>query len=69
MRYREGQEIPTQIDPLIGDGSMIFTALLGLLIGVVLSLLARKGKVMWLTVWSAGLVLISVAYLVFLVVS
>jgi hypothetical protein len=69
MRYREGQEIPDNIQPHIGDASMAFTAVLGLFIGIVLTVLARKGKVMWLTVWSAGLILISVVYLSYLVVT
>ena len=66
MRYREGQEIPDNIEPHIGDASMAFTAVLGLFIGIVLTVLARKGKVMWLTVWSGGLVFISIIYLVYL---
>ena len=66
MRYREGQEIPENIEPHIGDASMAFTAVLGLFIGIVLTVLARKGKVMWLTVWGAMLVLISIVYLVYL---
>ena len=66
MRYREGQEIPDNIEPHIGDASMAFTAVLGLFIGIALTILARKGKIMWLTVWGAMLVVISVVYLVYL---
>ena len=66
MRYREGQEIPENIEPLIGDASMAFTAVLGLFIGIVLTVLARKGKVMWLTAWGAMLVLFSIVYLGYL---
>lgn len=66
MRYREGQEIPDNIEPHIGDASMAFTAVLGLFIGIALTLLARKGKIMWLTVWGAALVIISIVYLVYL---
>jgi len=40
-----------------------FTVALALLIGVLLLWLGRRGRVMWLQVWSAGLVLCSVAYL------
>lgn len=69
MRYREGQEIPENIEPHIGDASMAFTAVLGLFIGIALTVLARKGKVMWLTVWGAGLVLISIVYLVYLAIT
>lgn len=66
MRYREGQEIPDKIEPHIGDASMAFTAVMGLFIGIVLTYLARKGKIMWLTVWGAMLTIISVGYLVYL---
>ena len=68
MRYREGQEIPEHIEPHIGDGSMAFTAVLGLFIGIVLTVLARKGKIMWLTAWGVGLVIISVVYLAYLII-
>lgn len=69
MRYREGQEIPDNIEPHISDASMAFTAVLGLFIGVVLTVLARKGKIMWLTVWGAGLVSVSIAYLGYIAVT
>ena len=41
-----------------------FTVALALLIGVALWWLGRTGKVLWLQVWSIGLVFFSVAYLV-----
>jgi hypothetical protein len=69
MRYRVGQEIPDSIEPHIGDASMAFTSVLGLMIGIVLTYLARKGKIMWLTVWGAGLIVVSVVYLVYLAIS
>lgn len=40
-----------------------FTVALALLIGVVLWWLARRGRVLWLKVWSIGLVFFSIAYL------
>jgi hypothetical protein len=40
-----------------------FTVALALLIGVLLWWLARRGRVLWLQVWSIGLVVFSVAYL------
>jgi len=69
MRYREGQEIPDNIEPHIGDASMMFAAVMGLLIGIVLSWLAKKGKQIWLLFWGVGLVLVSIVYLVFMVIS
>ena len=41
-----------------------FTVALALVIGVLLWWLARRGRVLWLQVWSIGLVVFSVAYLV-----
>ena len=69
MRYREGQEIPDNIAPIIGDGSMVFAAILGLFIGIILTLLARKGKQLWLLIWGSGLVLVSIVYLIYIVTS
>jgi len=40
-----------------------FTVFLALIIGVILWFLGRHGRVLWLQVWSAGLVLSSIAYL------
>ena len=41
-----------------------FTVALALLIGIVLWWLGRTGKVLWLQVWSIGLVFFSIAYLI-----
>ncbi|MCB1772070.1 MAG: hypothetical protein KDI88_00520 [Gammaproteobacteria bacterium] len=41
-----------------------FTVALALLIGLALLWLSRRGRVLWLQVWSIGLVIFSVAYLV-----
>ena len=40
-----------------------FTVALALLIGVLLWWLGRQGRVLWLQVWSVGLVVFSIAYL------
>jgi hypothetical protein len=70
MRYSEEQAS----DPLQGlqiysqsEGlhfMLNFTVSLALLIGFLLFWLGRRGRVMWLTVWSVGLVVFSMAYLV-----
>ncbi len=70
MRYSEeqmndsmqGMQIYSQTDGL--HFMLNFTVILALMIGFVLFWLARRGRVMWLSVWSAGLVLFSSAYLV-----
>jgi len=41
-----------------------FTVALALLIGIALWWLGRTGRVLWLQVWSIGLVFFSVAYLI-----
>jgi hypothetical protein len=63
MRYRIG-ETSQQVGPPIGGEMLVFAVVLGLLIGIVLFALGRRGRIMWLTVWGGGLVLVSVAYLV-----
>jgi len=70
MRYSEEQAA----DPLQGmqiysqsDGLHLmlnFTVFLALVIGLILFWLGRRGRVLWLIVWSAGLVIFSIAYLV-----
>lgn len=64
MRYPDG----TPMEPLYVQsdglhGMLLFTVLLALAIGVGLFWLGRHGRVMWLWVWSGGLVLASLGYL------
>lgn len=40
-----------------------FSMVLGVLIGIVLFFLGRHGKILWLSVWSIGLVVLSAGYL------
>lgn len=65
MRYNEESvaELPVYSQSEGLHFMLNFTVFLALLIAVVLLGLARKGKVLWLTVWSVGLLLFSVAYL------
>lgn len=42
-----------------GDGMLMLTAFLGFTIGIILTYLATRGKVLWMTVWGIGLVFIS----------
>jgi len=64
MRYRED----AALEPIYSQSSGLhfmlnFTVALALVIGVVLLWLGLKGRVLWLTVWSAGLIVASVLYL------
>ncbi len=69
MRYEAGDEVPPVSEMVIysqSDGlhfMLNFTVALALIIGVALLWLGRRGRVLWLQVWSVGLVVFSVAYL------
>jgi hypothetical protein len=63
MRYPE----PAVTEPLYAHSAnlqhtLLFTVVLGFLIGAVLLYLGRRGRVLWLTVWSIGLMLASLVY-------
>ena len=69
MRYEASEGVPAEPEMVVysqSDGlhfMLNFTVALALIIGIVLLWLGRRGRVMWLQVWSAGLVVFSVAYL------
>ena len=58
MRYREGEELP--LTQYASDDMLLLTAFLGIVIGVILTLLGKFGKQMWMFVWGIGLVISSV---------
>ncbi len=62
MRYREGETPENLGSPVSGD-MLIFGAIIGLLIGVVLSIAGIRGRQIWLAFWGGVLVVKSVAYL------
>ena len=70
MRYEAGTGIPPNDGLQVYSDSdglhfmLNFTVALALVIGIVLVWLGRRGRVMWLQVWSVGLVIFSVAYLI-----
>jgi hypothetical protein len=69
MRYEESAGAPPVETMQVYSQSaglhfmLNFTVALALLIGVALLWLGRRGRVLWLQVWSAGLVVASIAYL------
>jgi hypothetical protein len=68
MRYEAGEGVPVNDLPIYSQSHGLhfmlnFTVALALLIGLALLWLGRGGRVLWLQVWSAGLVIFSVAYL------
>ena len=68
MRYELSEGDPLTDLPVYSQSDGLhfmlnFTVALALAIGVILWWLGRTGRVLWLQVWSVGLVVFSVAYL------
>lgn len=70
MRYREEEAVPDPEYPYSeGMHSMLtVSVILSLIIGLFLLFLGKRGKIMWLTWWSIGLIICSGVYLVLEVV-
>ena len=69
MRYESVEDAVVTDMPVYSQSEGLhfmlnFTVALALLIGMALWWLGRTGKVLWLQVWSIGLVFFSAAYLV-----
>ncbi|MAP13369.1 MAG: hypothetical protein CMQ61_15130 [Gammaproteobacteria bacterium] len=64
MRYRI-DSTPASENMATTDDMYLLTVVLGLIIGVVLTALGIKGRQTWLVVWSVGLIIASIAYLIF----
>jgi len=65
MRYREG--VVPDPDRPYGESMhamLTLSAWIGIVIGVTMFLAARRGRSVWLTWWSAALVLCGLGYLV-----
>jgi|TARA_B100002003_G_scaffold109734_1_gene101614 hypothetical protein len=56
MRYKEGEIPKEQLAVHASDAMLLLTAFIGVLIGIALTVLGRKGKQMWMWVWGLGLV-------------
>ena len=60
MRYRE-DEIPTeQLASHASDDMLLLTAIIATVVGIILTVIGRLGKQMWMWVWGLGLTLISI---------
>lgn len=59
MRYKEGEIPKEQLAVHASDDMLLLTAVLGTLIGIVLTVIGRKGQQMWMWVWGIGLIIIS----------
>ena len=62
MRYKEIDIPVEQLAVHSSDGMLMLTAAMGVAIGIILVVLGRKGKQIWMWVWGYGLILCS-AYL------
>ena len=59
MRYSEN--IPAeQLTVNASDNMLLFTAVLSILIGIILTYLGHKGKQLWMVTWSIGLIICSI---------
>lgn len=43
------------------DNMLLFTAVLGIIIGIIITSLGKKGKQLWMFVWGIGLIICSIA--------
>jgi len=65
VRYLDGQE-PNPLYPHSETMHHMLTLSMGMsiIIGIVLFVLGRRGNILWLTVWSVILIILSVGYLI-----
>ncbi len=60
MRYRDGDIPKEQLAVHASDNMLILTAVLGVFIGIALTIIGRKGQQMWMWVWGLGLIVCSI---------
>ncbi len=66
MRYREGQEVDPDVPyPESTQTMLLMSYAMSIPIGLVLLWLGIKGRVMWLKVWSLGLMALGIGILVY----
>jgi hypothetical protein len=69
MRYREENfinQVDGVIEPIIGNNVLMFTAVIGLVIGLIFVYGGQVGKQIWIVFWGAGLVIASVIYIAYM---
>ncbi len=62
MRYRV-DEAAAAAGATATDGVLLFTGVIGLVVGIVLTWAGWRGRQLWLVVWCGGLVVASIAYI------
>jgi len=60
MRYKNGEIPPEAFTHNASDDMLLLTAILGVIIGIIISVLGKFGKQLWMLVWGIGLVLVSI---------
>ena len=60
MRFKEGEIPPEMLAENASNDMLLMTAVIGLLIGVAMFWLGRKGRQMWMWCWGGGLMLCSI---------
>ena len=60
MKYPENIP-PEQLTVNASDNMLLFTAVLSILIGIILTYLGHKGRQLWMVTWSIGLIICSIA--------
>lgn len=58
MRYRDNLP-PEQLAVNASNDMLVFTAFLGVIIGIIISWLGKKGGALWMLYWGIGLVFAS----------
>lgn len=59
-RYRIGEEAGA---PTVTDDMMLLTTLYGLLVGILLTFIAKRLRQRWMVFWGGGLAVLSFGYL------
>jgi len=65
MRFPENIP-PEQLAQHASDDMLMFTAVLSTVIGLILFLLGKKGKQLWMATWGVGLVISSLLLAIFI---
>ena len=60
MRYKEDDIPPELFTANSSNEMLLFTAIMGLVIGVVMFYLGRTGKQLWIWTWGIGLIICSI---------
>ena len=59
MRYKDGEIPPEAFTHNASDDMLLLTAAMGIVIGIILSIMGKYGKQLWMFVWGIGLVFTS----------